>query len=131
MDIKVPLHAIAHGRAGDKGNTSNISVIPYLSKSYFYLLSQVTEGKVFEIFRHKGVTAVKRYELPTFPALNFVIEDALEGGVNGSLGLDSHGKTLSLFLLGELEIILPEECLPNGSLYHNQRQGIRKNWTGF
>ena len=85
-----------------------------------YLLSQVTEEKVFKIFRHKGVTVVKRYELPTFPALNFVIEGALEGGVNGSLGLDSHGKTLSFFLLGELEIILPEECLPTGSLYHNQ-----------
>ena len=58
LDIIVPLHAVAHGRAGDKGNRSNISVIPYLSKAYGFLLAQVTEDIVFDVFRHKGVTRV-------------------------------------------------------------------------
>ena len=28
--LSLPLHAVAHGRAGDKGNRSNISVVAYL-----------------------------------------------------------------------------------------------------
>jgi hypothetical protein len=32
--------------------------------------------------------------------LNFVMQDALEGGVNASLNLDSHGKSFSYLLLG-------------------------------
>jgi hypothetical protein len=31
--------------------------------------------------------------------MNFVIDDVLDGGVNGALNLDSHGKTLSGLLL--------------------------------
>jgi len=27
--VEVPLHAVAHSRAGDKGNRSNLSLIPY------------------------------------------------------------------------------------------------------
>ena len=38
--------------------------------------------------------------MPLLPALNFVIEDVLEGGVNGSLNLDGHGKSNSFLLLG-------------------------------
>ena len=41
-----------------------------------------------------------RYELPKLWALNFVIDDVLEGGVNGSLNLDGHGKTISFHILG-------------------------------
>ena len=31
--------------------------------------------------------------------MNFVIDDVLDGGVNGALNLDAHGKTLSSLLL--------------------------------
>ena len=58
MKLLVPLHAVAHGRAGDKGNHSNISVIPYIPEAYTFLLDQVSEKAVFEIFRHKGATFV-------------------------------------------------------------------------
>ena len=40
-----------------------------------------------------------RYDLPKLSAFNFVLDDVLEGGVNASLGLDGHGKSLSLLLL--------------------------------
>jgi len=66
-----------------------------------------TEEEVLKLFRSKGATAVTRYELPKLPALNFVIEDVLEGGVNESLNLDGHGKALSYLLL-ELTIEMPE-----------------------
>jgi len=115
--LEVPLHAIAHGRAGDKGNRSNISVVVYRLEAWNYLLDQVTADRVLDVFRHKGATACNRYELPNLRALNFVIDDALEGGVNGSLSIDGHGKTLSFLLLGEIMVRVPSECLPDGSPY--------------
>ena len=93
------LHEIAHARAGDKGNRSNISLIPYRPEAYALLLDQVTEERVRVLFAHKGATRVTRYELPNLPALNFVIDNALEGGVNAALNIDQHGKTLSYLLL--------------------------------
>lgn len=104
------LHEVAHARAGDKGNRSNISLIPYKAEAYRHLLEQVTEARVLELFAHKGASKVTRYELPNLPALNFVIDDALEGGVNAALNLDQHGKTLSYLLLG-LGISVPRSLM--------------------
>ena len=96
---EVPLHAVAHGRAGDKGNRLNISLIPYDAALFPLLAEQVTAERVHELFRHRGATGVRRYDLPLIAAFNFVIDDVLEGGVNGSLNLDGHGKTNSFRLL--------------------------------
>ena len=96
---ELPLHAIAHARAGDKGNVSNISLIAYLPEAYDFLKREVSEAKVEALFAHLGAGAVKRYELPNLYAFNFVIQDALDGGVNASRSLDRHGKTLSFILL--------------------------------
>ena len=35
---------------------------------------------------------VTRYALPKLGAFNFVLEETLQGGVNDSLNLDTHGK---------------------------------------
>ena len=99
MTITVPLHEIAHGRAGDKGNRCNISVIAFTPEAYPFLREQVTANRVRAFFAYRGAGAVTRYELPNLGALNLVIDDVLEGGVNGSLNLDGHGKTLSFHLL--------------------------------
>ena len=45
---RLPLHAIAHGRAGDKGNVSNISVIAYEARVWPVLQTEVTEFRVLE-----------------------------------------------------------------------------------
>lgn len=103
---EVPLHAIAHGRAGDKGNRLNISLIPYDPAHYALIGSQVTEERVLALFRHRGAARVTRYDLPLLAAYNFVVDDVLEGGVNGSLNLDGHGKTHSFRLLA-LTVKLP------------------------
>ena len=115
--ITVPVHAIAHGRAGDKGDTSNVSVIAYKPEAWPHLLEQVTSQAVQTAFAHLGVTECKRYVLPNLNALNFVIPNALQGGVNASLGLDRHGKTLSFLLLGEVQVTVSRDCLPKGSPY--------------
>ncbi|HTT36558.1 MAG TPA: hypothetical protein VMH32_02670 [Burkholderiales bacterium] len=116
-EVEVPLHAVAHARAGDKGNRSNISVIPYLPEAFAPLVEQVTEERVLAVFAHKGATKVTRYLLPKLPAMNFVIDDALEGGVNASLCLDGHGKALSFLLLGDVKVRVPAECIPAHSPY--------------
>jgi hypothetical protein len=115
--VDVPLHAVAHARAGDKGNRSNISVVPYLPDAFEHLLEQVTEERVLAVFAHKGATAVTRYILPRLPAMNFVIDHALEGGVNASLCLDGHGKSLSFLLLADIRVRVPIDCIPPGSPY--------------
>lgn len=115
--LHLPLHAIAHGRAGDKGDTSNVSVIAYRPEAWPYLLDQVTSDRVLKTFEHLGATACQRYELPNLYALNFVIQNALQGGVNASLGLDRHGKTLSFLLLGEVMVDVPIDAIPVGSPY--------------
>lgn len=115
--VEVPLHAVAHARAGDKGNRSNVSVIPYLPEAFTLLVEQVTEERVLAVFAHRGATAVKRYVLPKLPAMNFVIDNALEGGVNSSLGLDGHGKALSFLVLGEIKVRVPPGCIPADSPY--------------
>ena len=116
---QLPLHAIAHARAGDKGNVSNISLIAYLPEAYDFLKKEVSEGKVEALFSHLGAGSVKRYELPNLYAFNFVIEDALDGGVNASRSLDRHGKTLSFILLSRLILDIPEALIPPSSPYHD------------
>src|SRR3982074_956268 len=97
------LREIAHSRTGDKGNTSNISVIAYDAKHYPLLVEQVTGARVKAHFAGVVEGEVVRYELPNIAALNFVMRWALGGGVTRSLALDAHGKSLSSALL-DLEI---------------------------
>src|ERR1700723_160076 len=97
------LREIAHSRTGDKGNTSNISVIAYDAKHYPLLLGQVTSVGVKSHF--EGVVEGEEvlHKLRNISALNFVMTCALGGGVPRSLALDAHGKSLSSALL-DLEI---------------------------
>jgi len=97
------LKQIAHGRTGDKGDISNISVIAYDMKDYEFIKSKVTADKVKQHFAGIVKGEVTRYELPKIGALNFVMQCALGGGVTRSLAIDMHGKTLSSKLL-DMEI---------------------------
>ena len=99
----VKLRELAHSRTGDKGNISNISVIAYDEKDFARLKAQVTCERVKALFKGVVEGEVKRYELPNIAALNFVMSNALGGGVTRSLALDAHGKSLSSALL-EMEI---------------------------
>jgi hypothetical protein len=98
--VTVPLHRLAHGRTGDKGNRSNISVIAYRPELFELLVAQVTEARVAEVFAHRRPSRVTRFVLPQLHAMNFVIDEVLDGGVNSALNLDTHGKSLAFLLLG-------------------------------
>jgi len=91
---------IAHARAGDKGNTSNVNVWAYDPADFELLKRALTPDRIKQAFPHLIRGTVTRYELPHLNGLNFVMQDALEGGVNASLNLDSHGKSWSYLILG-------------------------------
>lgn len=97
------LFDIAHSRAGDKGNTLMLSLIPYNEADYAMLCSTVTIEKVKDHLKEIVQGEIVRYELPNISSLLFVCNSALSGGVTTSLALDTHGKTLSYALL-EMEI---------------------------
>jgi len=93
------LHELAHCRAGDKGDTSILSLIAYRAEDFPILAERVT---VDAVRRHlQGIVQgdIRRYELPDLWALQFVCERSLNGGVTTSLALDAHGKSLSYALL--------------------------------
>ncbi len=104
--MTMKLRELAHSRTGDKGNTSNISVIAYDARHYAHLCEHVTAARVKTHFSGVVQGDVQRYELPTIGALNFVMQRALGGGVTRSLALDAHGKALSSALL-DLDIPAP------------------------
>lgn len=97
------LRDIAHARAGDKGDTSNLSVIAFDKADFALLAREVTAERVKAHLGPLATGAVTRYALPQLGALNFVLKGALRGGVTRSLALDAHGKCLSAVLL-DLEI---------------------------
>ena len=105
--VTVPLYRAAHGRTGDKGNRSNISVIAWHAELWPLLVEQITEEAVARQFAHRQPQSVRRFLLPQLQAMNFVLDEVLDGGVNDALNLDSHGKALS-FLLLDLPITVPQ-----------------------
>ena len=105
--VQLPLYQLAHGRAGDKGNTSNISVIAWSSECFALLVEQLTEVRVAQWFGYRHPTKVTRYVLPKLESMNFVLEGVLDGGVNDALNLDTHGKGLSFWMM-DLPLDVPE-----------------------
>lgn len=101
------LRYLAHSRSGDKGNISNISVIVYRQEDYPFLEKYLTPAKVKAFFSEIVKGEVVRYDLPQLGAFNFVLHDALGGGVTQSLNLDKHGKSLSSALL-EMELTIDD-----------------------
>ena len=97
------LYDVAHCRAGDKGNTSILSVIAYRAEDYPVLTDRMTVAAVAQHLRGIVQGEIRRYELPQLRALQFVCEHSLNGGVTTSLALDAHGKSLSFALL-EMEL---------------------------
>jgi hypothetical protein len=99
---RIKLRELAHSRTGDKGDTSNISVIAFRAEDYPRLCQWLTVERVTEHFAElldpRGLP-IRRYELPNVHALNFVLPGILRSGVTKSLALDAHGKTLGAALL--------------------------------
>jgi hypothetical protein len=99
---RIELFYVAHSRTGDKGDSQTMSLIPYREEDYTLIERQVTAEAVRMHFGQLVRGGVRRYDLPKLGAFNFVLEETLQGGVNDSLNLDTHGKSRSSVLLAML-----------------------------
>lgn len=81
-------------------------IVKYINPSYTRITKiskdEILNKKLLEDLYYK-ISVIKgevvRYELDNLWALNFVMYDALGGGVTRSLAIDKHGKSLSSALL--------------------------------
>jgi hypothetical protein len=96
----VQLIALAHGRSGDKGDTSNIAIIARDAAHLPLLRRELTPERVRAYFGHLVQGDVTRFEVPGLNALNFLLTDALDGGGPTSLRPDPMGKGFAQMLLG-------------------------------
>ena len=116
--IEVPLYELAHARSGDKGNRLNISLICHDPAFYPAIAEDASAERVAAHFAARRPSKVMRYDLPKLCAFNYVLDGVLEGGVNASLGLDGHGKSLSFFLL-TMKISVDAALLTRPDMSHN------------
>lgn len=91
---EIYLKDIAHGRSGDKGDTSNVCVFARDPRDYPLLKRLVTVDRVRAHFGDMVRGDIVRYEVDTLHGLNFVMREALGGGATLSLRLDSLGKSM-------------------------------------
>lgn len=99
MKQTVPLRQVASARAGDKGNISNISIWAYDPRHYPDIKASLTPETLKAAYPEQFRGRIDRYELDHLHGLNFVLHEALDGGVNTSLNVDAHGKSLSFLVL--------------------------------
>lgn len=103
--MKIYLNQIAHGRSGDKGDTSNVCIFARKPRYYDLIRREVTEEKVRAHFGDMVKGEVKRYEVPSLGGFNFVMRHALGGGATHSLRLDTLGKSMgSAFLRMKIDV---------------------------
>ena len=105
---QIELFYLAHSRTGDKGDSQTMSLIPYRAEDYALIEKQVTAEAVRRHFGKLVRGSVTRYELLNLGAFNFVLEETLQGGVNDSLNLDTHGKSRSAVLLA-MPVDVPDD----------------------
>ena len=104
---QIELFYLAHSRTGDKGDSQTMSLIPYRTEDYALIERQITAEAVKEHFGALTRGKVTRYALPNLGAFDFVLQETLQGGVNDSLNLDTHGKSRSAVLLAMM-VEVPE-----------------------
>jgi len=117
--VEVPLIQLAYGRSGDKGDLFNIGVIARRPDYLPYIRAALTPDAVAAWFAHAFADTAKprvdRFEVPGIHALNFVLHDALAGGITASPRLDKVAKAMAQQLL-EFPVPVPRgmaEKLPN------------------
>lgn len=122
---KIALYCVAHSRAGDKGNDLNFSIIPHFPDDVSRVKTVITRDWVKNavsplldsspfpddraIQRRNDLlehVSVEIYDVPGISALNIVVRNILDGGVNCSRRIDRHGKTMSDLILCQ-KVILP------------------------
>jgi hypothetical protein len=123
---------IATARGGDKGDTCNICVFVTKETDYQAVRAQLTAERVAAAYPRLFRGPVKRYAVDHLMVLNFVIANGLEGGVNASLNLDTHGKSARRWLCRKQFTIIcggDRRCVYGQSLRTGSRSSASKSRT--
>jgi hypothetical protein len=100
---EVPLIRLAYGRSGDKGDLFNIGIIARKPEYLPHIRAALTPDAVAAWFGHAFADTAKprvdRFEVPGIHALNFVLHEALDGGITASPRLDKVAKAMAQQLL--------------------------------
>ncbi len=108
---RIPLHAMAHARSGDKGDGSNVGVLAYDDRGYDILRAWMTPERVKAHFGEIVMGRVDRYDIPNLRGLNFILHDSLGGGGSASLKTDAQGKTHGMAML-RMIVEVPDDYEP-------------------
>lgn len=95
---------IATGRAGDKGDVLDLTLVARTGGDYERLERTVTAAFAARALNRVVPGEVIRYELPGLRALKFVAPTALPGGVHASLHAGLHWQKAAIWLLLDTEI---------------------------
>jgi hypothetical protein len=90
---------IAAGRAGDKGDVLDLTLVAYNKEDYEKLCRWMTDEEAARALNRVAPGPVVRYELPKLLALKFVAPGALPGGVHASLRAGLHWQKAAIWLL--------------------------------
>lgn len=94
-----PLIEIAHGRSGDKGDTSNVGIVARKPEYWSLLRHLLRPENVKNYLAHLVKGEVHTFELPQVQAFNLVMKEALDGGGMTSMRNDPLGKGMAQVLL--------------------------------
>lgn len=111
--VEVPLVAVAHGRSGDKGDMSNISVLARHPDFLPEITRQLTADAVARYMAHVLAGPVERYAWPGLHGFNFLLHHSLGGGGVGSLRYDPQGKAHAQMLM-DFPIKVPRRWVEEG-----------------
>ena len=104
--MQLQLRYLAHSRSGDKGNIFNIGIFSYDPAAFPYLVDQLTESVMHEFYRM--ASKVDRHIAKNIHGMNFVMHEALAGGVSRTLALDNYGKAMASAIL-RYEVDVPDK----------------------
>ena len=124
----IKVKEIAFSRSGDKGDISNIHVVPYRRADYDLLLEELTVDVVADAYDGLVHGPIERYEFEGISAVNFVMHEALAGGVIGrSLNIDIHGKSRGNIMM-DIDIDVPDDFdLPETPSDEDRRGRLHPN----
>ena len=95
---------IAAGRAGDKGDVLDLTLVARDGASYDLLSRALVAPAVQEQLNRVVPGPVQRYEMPALRALKYVMPQALGGGVYATLRPGLHWQKAAIWLLLDLDI---------------------------
>ena len=95
---------MATGRAGDKGNMLDLTLVARDDAAYA-VLSRVLTADAARMALNRVIPGpVQRYEIPGLRALKYVAPEALAGGVYATLRPGLHWQKSAIWLLLDLDL---------------------------